>query len=134
MPLLPPTESASVPPMPQTPLRQRLREALTPAMKARDRAAVAALRSALSALENAEAIKPDSGTEGSLAIEQLPIGAGATEADRRVLTPAEVTAIVRDEIAERETAADEYDRMGQLERAEGLRAEAAVLQAHLTLA
>jgi uncharacterized protein YqeY len=103
-------------------------------MKARDRAAVAALRSALSALENAEAIKPDSGTEGSLAIEQLPIGAGATEADRRVLTPAEVTAIVRDEIAERETAADEYDRMGQLERAEGLRAEAAVLQAHLTLA
>ena len=39
--------------------------------------------------------------------------------------------IVRVEIADRETAAAGYERAGQLERAERLRAEAKVLLAHL---
>ena len=39
--------------------------------------------------------------------------------------------IVRVEIADRETAAAGYERAGQLERAERLRAEAKVLRSHL---
>ena len=40
-------------------LRDRLRRALPAAMKARDRPAVTALRSALAAIDNAEAFDPD---------------------------------------------------------------------------
>jgi hypothetical protein len=40
-------------------LRDRLRRALPVAMKARDRTAVTALRSALAAIDNAEAFNPD---------------------------------------------------------------------------
>jgi uncharacterized protein len=42
-------------------LRGRLRGALPAAMKARDAAAVAALRSALAAIDNAEAVEPAPG-------------------------------------------------------------------------
>jgi uncharacterized protein YqeY len=124
----------SVVAMTETPLRQRLREALPVAMKARDRAATAALRATLAAIDNAEAVRPDGDTPGSLAIEQLPIGVGATEVARRVLTAADVERIVRDEVAEREAAAGEYERAGRTDRAEQLRAEARALAAHFPLA
>ena len=110
------------------PLRQRLRDALPAAMKSRDRAAVAALRATIAAIDNAEAIVPaEDGTRRSLAIEQVPIGAGATEAARRVLTESDVERIVRAEIAERESAAQEYERGGHPDRAEQLRAEVRTL-------
>jgi hypothetical protein len=41
-------------------------------------------------------------------------------------------AIVRTEIADRETAATGYERAGQLQHGERLRAEAKVLRSHLT--
>jgi hypothetical protein len=40
--------------------------------------------------------------------------------------------LVRTEIADRETAATGYERAGQLEPAERLRAEAEVLRSHLS--
>ncbi|HEX9998969.1 MAG TPA: hypothetical protein VGB74_00825 [Actinoplanes sp.] len=114
--------------MTENPLRQRLRDALPTAMKARDRAAVAALRATIAAIDNAEAIVPaDDGTRPSLAIEQLPIGVGATEVARRVLTKSDVERIVRAEIAERESAADQYEQAGRLDRADQLRAEVRAL-------
>jgi len=58
-------------------------------------------------------------------------GVGATEVERRSLSQAQMEAIVRVEIADRETAAAGYERAGQLERAERLRAEAKVLLSHL---
>lgn len=63
----------------------------------------------------------------------LPVGAGATEVARRALTDAEVEVeeIARGEVAERETAADEYERAGRADRAEQLRSEARALAAHL---
>jgi uncharacterized protein YqeY len=113
--------------MNQTPLRQRLREALPVAMKARDRPAVSALRATLAAIDNAEAIVVDDGARRSLAIEETPIGAGAAEAERRVLTEADVERIVQDEVAEREAAATAYESAGHADRAAQLRAEVRAL-------
>jgi uncharacterized protein len=117
--------------MTESSLRQRLRAALPAAMKARDRAATAALRSTLAAIDNAEAVTPPEGTLRGQAIEEVAIGAGATEAVRRLLTEADVETIVRGELRERESAADDYERAGRLDRAELLRAEARALAAHL---
>lgn len=117
---------------PGQPLRQRLRTALPAAMKAGDRVAVAALRSALAAIDNAEAVTRAPSADERLAIEQIAIGVGAAEAQRRILTGAMIEDIVRAEVAEREAAARDYDVAGRPERAERLRGEVAVLVAHLT--
>jgi uncharacterized protein len=58
-------------------------------------------------------------------------GVGAAEVERRGLSQAQMEAIVRAEITERETAATGYEQAGQLEQAERLRAEAKVLLSHL---
>ena len=115
----------------EVPLRDRLRAALPTAMKARDRVAVAALRSAIAAIENAEAVDQAALATGSLAIELSPVGVGAAEVERRLLTESEVAAIVRAEVAEREAAAQGYEQAGRLDRADQLRAEAGTLTAHL---
>jgi uncharacterized protein YqeY len=111
------------------PLRQQLRAALSVAIKARDRVAVSALRSTLGAIENAEAVdRPGGNAPGSsLAIEQIAVGVGATEVERRVLTEDDVRGIVRAELAEREDAAGTYELVGRDEHAERLRAEIRVL-------
>ncbi|GAB0107961.1 hypothetical protein JMUB6875_69640 [Nocardia sp. JMUB6875] len=112
------------------PLRDRLRAAIPAAMKARDRAAVAALRSALAAIDNAEAVDGSEVRAG--AIEASAVGLGAAERARRDLTEADIAAIVRAEIDERLSTAKEYESLsGGAERAATLRAEAAALAAHL---
>ncbi|MBF9068134.1 GatB/YqeY domain-containing protein [Streptacidiphilus fuscans] len=117
------------------PIRQRLRDALTVALKGRDRVAASVLRATLGAIENAEAVeRPEPGRAegerpGSLAIEATPLGVGAAEVDRRVLTEADVRAIVRAEVAEREAAVEACERAGRGEQAERLRAELNVLVA-----
>ena len=58
-------------------------------------------------------------------------GTGVGEAARRRLTQADVAGIGRAEAAERDTAADQYDQAGHLDRAETLRREAAILRAAL---
>jgi uncharacterized protein YqeY len=119
------------------PVRQRMRAALTVAIKGRDRVAASVLRATLGAIENAEAVeRPESGSGGveggqreSLAIEAIAVGVGAAEVDRRVLTEADVHAIVRAEVAEREAALATYERAGRGEQAERLQAELNVLAA-----
>lgn len=120
-------------------MRQAMRAALTAAMKQRDRTAVTALRAGLAAIDNAEAVAvPGAGADGHapLPVSDGPIagataGLGSNEVARRALTDADVAAIVRAQVDERRTAADEYDRIGQSDAAANLRAEAAVLAAHL---
>jgi uncharacterized protein len=114
------------------PLRERMRSALPAAMKARDAVAVAALRATLGAVDNAEAVQRPAGAQRGLAIERSPVGVGAAEAERRVLTEADVVGIVRDAIAEREDAARGYDEAGRPDRAQRLRDEAQVLSAFLS--
>jgi uncharacterized protein YqeY len=114
------------------PLRDRLRDALAVAIKARDRVSTSVLRATLGAIENAEAVPADgvsAGGPGSLAIERTPVGVGAAEVARRVLTEDDVHAVVRAELAERAAAADTYARVGRPEQAERLRTEIEVLAA-----
>ena len=135
-------------------LRERLRRALPAAMKARDRPAVTALRSALAAIDNAEAFDPDeAAAEGLLDLLEpagwepadpadavdaahpgfagTVAGAGATEVERRSLTPKQVEGIVRAEIETREEAATVLEGVGKHEHAERVRAEAKVLTSFL---
>lgn len=58
-------------------------------------------------------------------------GVGAAEVARRRLSEAQVVAIVRAEVAEREAAARDYERAGHRPQAARLRAEAGVLGAYL---
>jgi uncharacterized protein YqeY len=105
-------------------IRSRLRRALTGALKARDAAAASALRTALGAIGNAEAVAPGPvqapGT-GSIHVAGAVAGLGAAEAPRRTLTEGEVAGIVRAEITEREAAAARYERGGRAAEAAQLR-------------
>jgi uncharacterized protein len=101
-------------------------------MKARDSATVAALRSALAAIDNAEAIevRPASTAAGSV-IAGAVTGLGAGEAERRDLSEHQIVDIVRGEIADRRSAAADYERAGRPDHAARLTAEADALAAHL---
>ncbi|WP_377638935.1 hypothetical protein [Oryzobacter terrae] len=108
-------------------LRERLSAGLTPAMKARDRVAVAALRSALAAVSNAEAVPVDTVPRAG-AVEDAAVGAGAADAPRRELSEDDVRAVVVVEVDERVRAAAEMAGHGRLEDAQRLTAEADVLR------
>lgn len=114
-------------------IRTRLRCALTDAMKQGHGTAVTALRTALSAIDNSEAVaRPEPPSDdGSGVIAGAVHGVGRSEALRRKLTEREVLDVVVDEIDERDHAATEYERVGQLDRANLLREEAAVLRLHV---
>jgi uncharacterized protein len=115
---------------PGTGLRERMSVALTASMKARDRVAVAALRSALARVANAEAVPVETVPRAG-AIEQARVGAGAADAPRRELTEAEVHEIVEAEVAEHENAARHLTDVGRPDDAARVRAEADVLRALL---
>lgn len=119
--------------MPELP--ERLRAALRDAMKARDTVATSALRSALSAIDNATAVTPTAAApeSGSGPLAGAVTGLGAGEAPRRHLTEVDVRALVEQERDERLAAADDYVRAGRANAAARLRAEADVLHHQLTL-
>jgi uncharacterized protein len=118
---------------PATHWRQTLRAQLLAARKERDPTRVSALRCALSAIDNAETPDADGhgaptggmATDGSVA--GSVAGLGAAEVRRRVLTDAEIRILLRAEVDERLTAADQMATGGHGERAADVRAEAAVL-------
>lgn len=116
-------------------LRARLRAALLAARKARDAAAVSALRTALSAIDNAEAVAPAARAAGAEAQSEHVAGTagplGSGEAARVDLSEDDVRAIVAAEIEERRAAAAGYEARGKTGRAAELRAEADVLAAQL---
>lgn len=122
-------------------VRNRLRRDLTSAMKARDGVTVAALRTALAALDDAEAVPlPTDGEArdpagGHVArsehVAGSAVGVGAAEVPRRVLGAAEAAGVVRSQAAELAAAADEYDRWARPQEAARLRAQAEVLLAYL---
>ena len=113
-----------------SPVRQRLELALREALRARDQVARSALRSALSAIDNASAVPagpaPAPGAGGPHFAGAVA-GLGAGEAERRSLSEAEVEGIVRMEVADRRAAARDYDQAGRRDRADRLRREADVL-------
>lgn len=118
-------------------MRELLARELEQALRARDTAAVAALRSALAAIGNAEAVPanpPNPPGPGAGPIAGAVIGLGAGDADRRVLSDDEVAGIVQAEIEERQAAAAQYRDGGHEARADQLQLEADVLTAVLAKA
>lgn len=111
-------------------LTTSLNAALPAAMKARDRVAVSALRSALARISNAEAVSIDTMPSAG-AIGEGSVGLGAADAPRRELAESEVRALVEAEVTEHEQAADQLAASGFEAVADGLRAQAAVLRSHL---
>ena len=115
-------------------LRATLRRDLTAAMKARDPDAVAALRTAIAAIDNAEAVA-DPGTAPaatSAHIAGARAGLGAAEAPRRQLTGDELQEILRGQLAEYSREADRYAAHGQAVAADRLRNQASLLSRYLS--
>jgi uncharacterized protein YqeY len=108
-------------------IRDRLREALTDALKARDRETANVVRSALAAIGNAEAVEVGVNGTRAGAIEESPVGLGAAEVDRHTLTEVQIAALIRAEIVERQEAARTYEHNGAEDQAARLRREAQVL-------
>jgi hypothetical protein len=114
-------------------LRDALRRDLTRAMKAREPDAVSALRTAIAAIDNAEAVPPVDddpvGTSGHIAGARA--GLGAAEAARLHLTASQQRGILRDQISGYTAEAEHYDALGQQAAASRLRNQARVLTAYL---
>lgn len=112
-----------------SPLRTELRSLLTRARLDRDRPVAAALRSALGALENAEAVpasdRPTTASSEHVA-GAVPVGLG--EAERRTLTAAEEAAILDQEVASLHEAAAHHERAGRTDEAAAARRAAAELE------
>lgn len=103
-----------------TALQRHLRDALGSALRRRDHTAAAALRTALTAIANAEAVDPAPEVAG-------PVVGRSADVARNRLTDAQVVEILRAEIADELASADAYARHGRAEQAAELRARAAVL-------
>jgi uncharacterized protein len=108
--------------------RDTLRRGLMSARKARDNPRVVALRSALSAIDNAEV--PQVVAAAAYAVGPFaasPPGVGATEVARLELSDTEIRRLIESEVDERLSAADEFVAAGYHVRAAELRSQAAVL-------
>ncbi len=95
-------------------LRRRLSEELRAALVGHEREAVSTIRCVIAAIDNAGAVPQ-------------PVGRGTLPAKvadvaRRVLGHSDVAAILQAEVDERNAAAASYERFGELEKAQQLRA------------
>jgi uncharacterized protein YqeY len=107
-----------------TVLEERLKADLRRALRARDRAAVAALRTAVSAIDNA-------GSVGLLEDGRTKVAGKAADVPRREPTEEEVVGIVRREVDELSAGIAAAERHGSADRADELRAKRTVLAAYI---
>lgn len=115
-------------------LRARMRADLTTAMKARDKDAVAALRTALAAIDNAEAVPvpaPAGPAASSEYVAGTSVGLGSAEAARRELTLDDLHTVLRAQIDEGLAEADTYAAHGRPDDADRLRRQAELLRPYL---
>jgi hypothetical protein len=103
-------------------LPERAQADLLLARKARDEQIVTALRTLLAAFSNAEA--PPAPTTSSL----QPPTLGLAEHPRLALTDADHRRTLEEQIALRDEAAAEYDRIGQADAAAAVRAQRRALE------
>jgi hypothetical protein len=129
-------------PSPAGSVRSRLQAALRAAMKERDTVAASGLRSALSAIANAEAVSlpaVSSGPQARPMAQSSPhfagavAGLGAAEVSRREVTEDEAAAIAAAEAADRRAAARDYQAAGHADRAGRLRREAQAIESALDI-
>jgi uncharacterized protein YqeY len=109
-----------------------MRTALGTAIRDQDRIAVSAIRSALAAIDNAEAVDESLAppTESGLVAGGVH-GLGRGDVPRRPITPQEEREIVLKVVAERREFAAQYDALQRHDDANRLRAEIAVLSRFL---
>ncbi|MBA2324640.1 MAG: hypothetical protein H0V92_11725 [Pseudonocardiales bacterium] len=115
-------------------MRDRMARDLMVAVKARDTTAVAALRSALAAIDNAGAVASGHDQQYPVTTEHLAgavAGLGATEVERRVVSDGKIRGLLQSHVDEWTTAADGLSLLGRHDRARQLRAEADVLRRYL---
>ena len=114
-------------------LRAALRRDLASAMKARESPAVAALRTAIAAIDNAEAVPAPAASQATTSghFAGARAGVGATEADRLELSDRQQRAILREQVTGYTTEADHYAALGQQAAADRLRAQARLLSEYL---
>jgi hypothetical protein len=110
-------------------IQSRLQVGLRVALKAKDTVTTSALRSALAAIANAEAVPVEHrSAAGSQHIAGGAAWLASAEAERKVLTREETGRIVEDEISDRQAAARQYEAAGRSERAARLRREAQAIR------
>jgi uncharacterized protein YqeY len=103
-------------------LKACLRADLKAAMQARRGDETALLRMLIGVIDNAEAVPVP---EIERRYTEQNFGEGANELPRRVLDDAMIAALLAEEIASRNAAADQFERGGQPDRAAALRMQAA---------
>ena len=106
-----------------TTIRDAMQADLKTAMAARDRNAVAVLRTTLAAIANAEAVSPDGSKPAT--------GLFANEVARLELSDDDIRGVIERERAELTASADEYESVDQPTEAAELRAQVAVLDRYL---
>ena len=115
-------------------LRTRLRRDLRAAMKAQRRDEMAALRTLIAAIDNAEAVE-EASPEPRASSEHVVgavRGVGAADATRRVLTERELERVVENELWERDAQAARLELLGRADEASRLRIEADVIARYQT--
>jgi uncharacterized protein YqeY len=106
--------------------RAELAVALRAAMKGRDTVAVAVLRSLSARIANAEAVPVDALPRAG-AVEATALGVGAADAERRVLTQADLEALLEAEVAELDASAETLEAAGRQVHADELRTRSRVI-------
>jgi hypothetical protein len=115
-------------------LRARLRGDLRAAMKAQRRDEMAALRTLIAAIDNAESVEdaalppPSSGEHVAAAVR----GLGAGDAARRSLSERDLQRIIETELWERDAQAQRLTLLGRADDATRLHREAAVIARYQT--
>ena len=104
-------------------LRRQLSGDLLLAMKAKDTIAISALRSVLSALDNASAVPASTVA--------APVFGRNSDVPRRDLSDTDCQNIISAEVSARAMAAEEYARFGRDDAAARLRAEQAVVERYI---
>lgn len=115
-------------------LRVRLRRDLRAAMKAQRREEMAALRSLIAAVDNAESVEPSPQpprTTGAY-VAGSRHGLRAADAARRSLSERDVQRIIESELWERDAQAERLELLGRTEEASRLRSEAEVILRYQT--
>jgi hypothetical protein len=110
-------------------LRTRLRGDLRAAMKAQRRDEMAALRSVIAAIDNAESVEDASSSPppSSEHVAGTLQGLGAADAARRSLSEHDLQRIIEAELWERDAQAERLTLLGRIDEASHLRIEADVI-------
>jgi uncharacterized protein len=113
-------------------LRAQLRRDLRAAMKAQRRDEMAALRTLIAAIDNAESVEdpapatPAAPASGAPVAGSLP-GLGTADAARRELSERDLQRIIESELWERDAQAERLELLGRAGDASRLRAEAKMI-------